>query len=115
MVNKHRLSVALMVLGYVSLIYGTLADGTVSGSDVRALALGVIVCSVTYFFTTRERIDEHAIYEHGHQAGYDAGYLDGRRVAKPVIVPLHRVDLSLSGTTSELRQVRADAAEHVTP
>lgn len=27
-------------------------------------------------------------YEAGHQAGYDKGYLDGRRVARPVIVTL---------------------------
>jgi hypothetical protein len=28
------------------------------------------------------------VYEQGHQAGFDKGYMEGRRVARPVVVDL---------------------------
>jgi hypothetical protein len=31
-------------------------------------------------------------YEQGHQAGYDKGYMEGRRVARPVVVDLTEWD-----------------------
>jgi hypothetical protein len=46
-----------------------------------------------------------ALLERARQAGYDAGYHDGRTVGKPVVVRLPSADaalLALGGTTREL-------------
>jgi hypothetical protein len=50
------------------------------------LATACIICS-TIRLHLRPASDA---YEQGFQAGYDKGYVEGRRTARPVVVPLNR-------------------------
>jgi hypothetical protein len=77
-----------MVLGYAAFLYGILGDGKIGLDDWQRIGEGAIVCSLLWFFVARSRHTESEVYEAGRQAGYDAGYLDGRRISKPVVVGL---------------------------
>jgi hypothetical protein len=77
-----------MVLGYAAFLYGLFGDLKLSYGDFTQLGGSTIICSLLWFFVARGRHVEEQVYEAGRQAGYDAGYLDGRRISKPVVVAL---------------------------
>jgi hypothetical protein len=79
-----------MGIGYVMLGVGILGDGRFSLSDLRVLGMSTIMCSLLWFFVSRTRRVEDDVYEAGRKAGYADGYINGRRVARPVIVRLPR-------------------------
>lgn len=85
-IRKCRVAVAAQIVGYSMLVVGVLMDGDIDHNDVRGVGIGTVMVSLMWFFVSRTRHDEARIYERGHQAGYDSGYIDGRRVAKPVVV-----------------------------
>lgn len=68
--------------------FGVLGDGHVSEPDMRAVGVVTALCSTIWYCMTRARHCEEVLVERGRQAGYDQGYMDGRRIARPVAVPI---------------------------
>jgi hypothetical protein len=75
--------------------YGVLAAGATMlcvgwREDVRLLHVGatVLLAAVGWLLAVRHGKPASDAYEQGHQAGYDKGYCEGRRVARPVVVDL---------------------------
>jgi hypothetical protein len=88
--TKTRIVLIIEAIGAVVFLAGIFGDGNVSEGDLRAVGVGIIICTLTWRFTTSARPTEQAIYEagraYGHSQGYDTGYADGRSVARPVVV-----------------------------
>lgn len=84
--TKTATARATAVLGLLVFGYGILEDGKIDRTDIRAVGLACATASLMWFFVSRGRHAEQRAY----QAGYDVGYLDGRRVARPVVIPQDR-------------------------
>lgn len=84
--TKTAVARTLASLGLVVFLIGIFGDGVLDWADIRAVGVASGICSLMWFFMTRARRDEDAIF----QSGYDSGWLAGRRVARPVVVPALR-------------------------
>jgi hypothetical protein len=90
-------------LGWAWVRCGSLAAGaTMVGegweADDRLFTLGVGVClaAVGWLLAAWYARPLSDAYEQGHQAGFDKGYCEGRRVARPVVVDLTEWDEKVS-------------------
>lgn len=86
MPNRYTAAAALISL--VAILAGVLGDGRVDLADLKTLGAVGMIGTVVWYLQSRQRRDDEAVYDAGHRAGYDAGFLDGRRTARPVVVPL---------------------------
>lgn len=91
---KCRAAAAAQAVGYLLIVGGVLGDGTIDHTDVRGVGIATVMCSLMWFFVSRGRAGDVRLYEAAHQAGYDAGYIDGRRIARPVVVKLPRANVA---------------------
>ena len=88
---RKTIIASIAATGFAALAaYGILRDGGVSLDDWRNLGLGGGIATLMWFFVSRGRCSDAEVYEAGRQAGYDAGFIDGRRIARPVVVPLEQ-------------------------
>ena len=72
--------------------------------------LTLVACVLTKVFGSSHGSQDDA-FRRGMSMGYDAGFLEGHRTARPVVVPMHAVDRDLEVPVSDI----ADAAESRTP
>jgi hypothetical protein len=89
--TKTVLAVVVNTAGLAAFTAGVLDDGRVDRADLRAIGLAVFLGSLIWHLITKARRSEEAVYEAGRQAGYDAGFIDGRRIARPVVVPIGKL------------------------
>jgi hypothetical protein len=76
----------LAVLGVAALCFGCV--GASLRSDAISIGTVLVLGTSIWQLAVRKSKNEDALYEAGRQNGYDAGFMDGRRVAKPVVVPI---------------------------
>lgn len=81
-------AVGINLAGAAAFVLGVFSDGRIDTADLRSFGLAMFLGSLIWFLVTRGRRSEDEVYEAGRQAGYDAGFIDGRRIARPVVVPL---------------------------
>lgn len=86
--TKTVSAVGINGAGAAAFVVGVFADGKIDTADLRAFGLIVFVSSLVWGLMSRGRRDEDAVYEAGREAGYDAGFIDGRRIARPVVVSI---------------------------
>jgi hypothetical protein len=86
--TRTVLAQSAAVLGLFAFLVGVFGDGKLDTADLKAIGLALGGASLMWFFGTRTSASHAAAYEAGRQDGYDTGYEDGRRVAKPVVVSL---------------------------
>jgi hypothetical protein len=84
----------------------------VAGALASAGFLTLVACVLTRVFMSSHGSQDDA-FKRGRSMGYDAGFLEGRRTARPVVVPMLRVvggdqDAPVVGRGQETRGVARD-------
>lgn len=85
-----------------ALTYGGDLYAVTVGVSSSIIGTGICATGVVCRSLRRPRVDVEAAFELGRQVGHDRGYWEGRRTARPVVVPLPR---------RETHGLRAEVAE----
>jgi hypothetical protein len=80
----------IFLIGTGGIAWAVFSDGTVSDGDFLIIGQTLAVTGLMVALSYRRSLDEHTVFERGRQIGHDRGYREGRRTARPVIVPMHR-------------------------
>jgi hypothetical protein len=78
-----------VVAAVVGSAWDTWAVGKVSAAVLARLGVGVLLCSLTGVIR-RGMKSPQSLREADYSLGYDHGCRDGRRVARPVVLPFPR-------------------------
>lgn len=81
-------TMVLIFMGVVGTIAGVAEDGQVDGSDVRSLSLGLVFVGLGWLATRHIKTPASVGYEMGQREGYADGLAAGRKIPRPVVVPM---------------------------